>query len=60
MSCPKEDDWNELKRFARFMIGKERCTITFRYQGNLEGVTAWTDSDFASTKLVRHSINEQV
>jgi hypothetical protein len=60
MSCPKEDDWNKLKRLARYIVGKERCTITFLYQGKLEGVTVWTDSDFASTNPVRHSINEEI
>ena len=60
MSCPKEDDWNKLKRLARYIVGKEMCTITFPYQGQLEGVTVWTDSDFASTNPVRHTINEQV
>ena len=60
MSCPKEDDWNKLKRLARYIAGKERCTITFIYQGKLDGVTVWTDSDFASTNPVRHTINEEV
>ena len=60
MSCPKEDDWNKLKRLARYIVGKERCTIKYFYQDKLEGVTVWTDSDFASTNPVRHSINEQV
>ena len=60
MSCPKEDDWNKLKRLARYIVGKERCTITFPYQGQLEGVTVWTDSDFASTNLVRHFVHVQI
>jgi hypothetical protein len=60
MSCPKEDDWNKLKRLSRYLVGKERCTIVFKYQGKLDGVTVWTDSDFASTNPVRHSINEEI
>ena len=60
MSCPKEDDWNKLKRFARSMINKERCTDNLRYRGPVEKVTVWTDSDFASTNPVRHSVNEQI
>jgi hypothetical protein len=60
MSCPKEDDWNKLKRLSRYLVGKERCTIFFKYQSKLDGVTVWTDSDFASTNPVRHSINEEI
>ena len=60
MSNPKEDDWNKLKRFTRYLIGKERSVVRYRYQGPLLGVTVWTDSDFASTNPVRHSINEEI
>ena len=31
MSCPKEDGWNKLKRFARYMIDKDTCIVSFRY-----------------------------
>ncbi len=60
MSKPKEDDWNKLKRLARYLVGKERCTIDFKYQSKLDGVTVWTDSEFASTNPVRKSINEEI
>ena len=43
MSCPKEDDWNKLKRFARYMIDKERCIVNFKYQGLVKEGTVWTD-----------------
>ncbi len=59
MSCPKEDDWNKLKRLSRYLVGKGRCTIFFKYQSKLDGVTVWTDFDFANTNTVRHSINEE-
>ena len=51
MSKPKEDDWNKLKRLARYLVGKERCTIDFKYQSKLEGVTVWADSDLQAQIL---------
>ena len=55
MSDPKEADWTALKRLARYLVGKPRVIVKFKYQVMPEVVDAWTDTDFAGCMKTRKS-----
>ena len=55
MSDPTMGDWRNLKRLGRYLIGKERHAIVYRYQGPIHAVTIWSDSDHAGCVRTRKS-----
>ena len=54
-SGPREGEMTSLKRFGRYLIGRERMIAGFRYQGEVNETTIWTDSDYAGCKETRKS-----
>ena len=54
MSKPRESDMRAMKRFARYMIGRERYVVRFRWQ-RASSCRVWTDSDWAGDKGTRKS-----
>lgn len=55
MSDPTEDDWTALKRLGRYLLNNERYVQKFEYQGDIEDVTVWTDTDYAGCLRTRKS-----
>merc|ERR1712127_380393 len=55
MSCPKEGDDQLIKRIIRYLKGKPRVAIRYQFQAESEGVTVFTDSDWAGDKVIRKS-----
>ena len=55
MSCPKEGDDQLIKRIIRYLKGKPRVAIRYQFQEASEGVTVFTDSDWAGDKVTRKS-----
>jgi hypothetical protein len=47
MSCPTEGDDQLIKRIVRYLKGKPRVAIRYKFQGESEGITVFTDSDWA-------------
>ena len=55
MSGPREVDAGRLKRLGRYLIGKERMVTGYKYQGIVNEVVVWTDSDHAGCGETRKS-----
>ncbi len=55
MSCPKEGDDQVIKRIIRYLKGKPRVAIRYPPQGESEGITVFTGSDWARDKCTRNS-----
>ena len=55
MSNPKQESLGKLKRLARYLKDKPRLVMKFDYQGTVNGVTVWTDTDFAGCVKSRKS-----
>ena len=55
MSCPKEGDDQLIKRIIRYLKGKPRVAIRYKFQEESEGITVFTDSDWAGDKVTRKS-----
>ena len=53
MSCPKEGDDLLIKRIIRFLKGKPRVAIRYKFQEETEGITVFTDSDWAGDQATR-------
>ena len=47
MSCPKEGDDKLIKRIIRYLKGKQRVAIRYKFQEESEGIVVYTDSDWA-------------
>ena len=47
MSCPKEGDDHLIKRIIRYLKGKPRVAIRYVFLEESEGITVFTDSDWA-------------
>ena len=47
MSSPDEDDQGKLKRAVRYLKGTPRFVLVYHYQEKPEGLTVWSDTDFA-------------
>ena len=55
MSCAREGDDLVIKRIIRYLKGKPRVAIKYKFQEASEGVTVFTDSDWAGDKVTRKS-----
>ena len=55
MSDPTEAYWLMLKRLARYLIAHPRVIVKFEYQGKVDVVDAWTDTDYAGCHESRKS-----
>ena len=55
MSNPDQGDWMKLKRLGRYLKSCPESIIKYDYQGAMDGIVAWTDSDFAGCKATRKS-----
>ena len=55
MSSPKEGDEQLIKRIIRYLKGKPRVAIRYEFQEESEGITVFTDSDWAGDKATRKS-----
>jgi hypothetical protein len=47
MSNPKEGDDMIIKRIIRYLKGKPRVAIRYKFQEESEGIVVYTDSDWA-------------
>ena len=50
MSDPTRDCMPKLVRLGRYLIGRERFCVTFKYQDKLEYIDTHVDSDHAGDK----------
>ena len=55
MSDPSEVDWEMLRRFARYLVGRPRLRIVYPHQNDPGHLTCYTDSDWAGCQLTRRS-----
>ena len=55
MSELSEFDFIQLKRAARYQVGKPRNTLRFRRQEHLRKITVFVESDFAGDPVLRKS-----
>ena len=55
MAFPTEHDMLKLKRLARYLVNKQRSVTTFKYQGKVERLSVWTDTDYAGCSKTRKS-----
>ena len=55
MSCLKEGDDQLIKRIIRYLKGKPRVAIRYKFQEESEGIIVFTDSDWAGDKATRKS-----
>ena len=54
-SEPREFDFIELKRAARYVVGKPKAALRLRRQRHVEKITVFVDSDFAGDPVSRKS-----
>ena len=50
MSSPSRQDWERLRRLAKYLRHEPRCVLWYAYQGTTNEVTCFTDSDWAGCK----------
>ena len=55
MSGPREVDTGKLKILGRYLLGRERMVTGYGYQGTVDEVVVWTDSDHAGCGETRKS-----
>ena len=54
-SAPNHQDYQRLKRIARFMVGQPRRAMTFKFQASPTTIEMFVDSDFAGCARTRKS-----
>ena len=47
MATPKTSSWKLLTKIGRYLLGKPRLVMSFKWQSPTETVTSFTDSDWA-------------
>ena len=47
MAVPRKADWDKLIRLGKFLKGKPRYVIMYRYQKDVFCINGYGDSDFA-------------
>ena len=55
MSEPREEDWERLKRFGRYLSGRKRVVTVFGYQGRINQLNTYVDTDYAGCRRTRKS-----
>ena len=55
MANPTRGDWRKLKRLGRFLLGKPRVVISYKYQGEDAPLVGFSDSDWAGCKRTARS-----
>merc|ERR1711895_351289 len=55
MSRPTEGDGVALKRFGRYLVGKTRMKVLFKYQEEVKKIHVWVDTDYAGCRKTRKS-----
>jgi hypothetical protein len=55
MSKPTVEDWAKLKHLAKYLKDKTRYRTVYRYQGPVNKVTVYTDTDYAGCHKTRKS-----
>ena len=55
MSQPRENDWANLKRLARYLVNRTRVVQKFEYQEKPSRIIVHTDTDFAGCSKTRKS-----
>ncbi len=55
MSVPKLEDWEKLKRVARYLNDKRIVRTLYEYQKGYKALTVHTDTDFAVCERTRKS-----
>ena len=55
MSNPRPADWIPLKRIARYLTSHPRCVSLFAWQGPIDKISVFTDSDWGGDLKTRRS-----
>ena len=55
MSRPLEEDWQKLKKLGRYLSGRARVVVQFKFQELPNSVNVWVDSDWAGCLRTRRS-----
>ena len=55
MSTPKKKHWDKLKKLGRYLISQPRMVQEYRWQGRLDKMTVYSDSDWAGCKSTGRS-----
>ena len=55
MSAPKTSSWKLLTKIGRYLIGRPRLVMLFKWQDPTEMVTSFTDSDWAGCQITAKS-----
>ena len=55
MSKPCKDDWIAVRRLGRYLKGRPRAVIWYRWSEEYKQVEAYTDSDWAGCRRTRRS-----
>ena len=55
MSDPREEDWDKLKRLGRYLSDKLRVRMIYEYQGRIDKIEVYTDTDYAGCLKTRKS-----
>ena len=55
MSKPLKSDQERLKRLGRYLVGRPRVRTLFAYQGKVNSIDAYVDTDYAGCKRTRKS-----
>lgn len=55
MSQPTQGDWEKLKRLGRYLIGRQRVAVQFRWQKLPRELSVYVDTDYAGCPRTRKS-----
>eukprot|EP00974_Lingulodinium_polyedra_P098981 9593280-Lingulodinium_polyedra.AAC.1 len=55
MASPTRADLAKLRRLARYLVGRPRAVIEYRFQGEMDGFEAYSDSDWAGCRRTAKS-----
>ena len=55
MAVPRVQDWELVKRVGRYIAGRPRVILMFRWQDAPVGITVYSDSDWAGCRVTRKS-----
>lgn len=55
VSCPTQQDWNELKRIVRYLKGTKDLKLTLSSSSDRSGLTGYADADWAECRDDRKS-----